>query len=41
MFINGDGNWVNLLNDGAVAYDNKHTKINITPVDASDHPEKV
>ena len=31
MFINGDGNWVNILNDA----------IDMTPVDASNNPDKV
>ena len=34
MFINGDCNWVNKLNDAIVTYNNnKHTTINTTPVD--------
>ena len=40
MFINGDGNWVNLLNNGVVTYNNnKKTTIKMTPVDASNHPD--
>ena len=42
MFINGDGNWVNILNDAVVTYNNKiHSSINMTPVDASNNPDKV
>ena len=42
MFINGDGNWVNILNDAVVTYNNNiHTTINMTPVDASNNPDKV
>ena len=42
MFINGDGNWVNLLNDAVVTYNNNiHSSINMTPVDASKNPDKV
>ena len=42
MFINGDGNWVNILNDAVVAYNNNiHSSINMTPVDASNNPDKV
>ena len=42
MFINGDGNWVDRLNDAVVTYNNnKHTKINMTPVNASNNPDKV
>ena len=42
MFINGDGNWVNILNDAVVTYNNNiHSTINMTPVDASNNPEKV
>ena len=42
MFINDDGSWVNILND-AVITDNKnvHSTINMTPVDASNNPDKV
>ena len=36
MFINGDGNWVNILNDAVITYNNNiHSTINMTPVDAS------
>ena len=36
MFINGDGNWVNTLNDAVVTSNNNiHSTINMTPVDAS------
>ena len=42
MFINGDGNWVNILNDVIVTYNNNiHSTINMTPVDASNNPDKV
>ena len=42
MFINGDGNWVNIINDAAVTYNNNiHSTINMTPVDASNNPDKV
>ena len=42
MFINGDGNWVNILNDAVVKYNNNiHSTINMTPVDASNNPDKV
>ena len=42
MFINGDGNWVNKLNDAVVTYNNNiHSTINMTPVDASNNPDKV
>ena len=42
MFINGDGNWVNILNDAVVTYNNNiHSTINMTPVDASNNPDRV
>ena len=42
MFINGDGNWVNILNDAVATYNNNiHSAINMTPVDASNNPDKV
>ena len=42
MFINGDGNWVNILNDAVTTYNNNiHSTINMTPVDASNNPDKV
>ena len=42
MFINGDGNWVNILNDAVVTYNNNfHSTINMTPVVASNNPDKV
>ena len=42
MFINGDGNWVNILNDAVVTYNNNiHSTINMTPVGASNNPDKV
>ena len=42
MFINGDGNWVNILNDAVITYINYiYSTINMTPVDASKNPDKV
>ena len=42
MFINGDGNWLNILNDAVVTYNNNiHSTINMKPVDASNNPDKV
>ena len=42
MFINGDGNWVNILNDAVKTYSNNiHTTVIMTPVDASNNPDKV
>ena len=42
MFINGDGNWVNILNDAVITYNNNiHSTINMIPVDASNNPDKV
>ena len=42
MFINGDGNWVNILNDAVITYNNNiHSTINMTSVDASNNPDKV
>ena len=42
MFINGDGNWVNILNDAVITYNNNiHSAINMRPVDASNNPDKV
>ena len=42
MFINGDGNWVNRLNDAVVTYNNNiYSTINMTPVDASNNPDNV
>ena len=42
MFINGDGNWVNKINDAVIAYNNNiHSTINMTPVDASTDLEKI
>ena len=42
MFINGDGNWVNILNDAVITYNNNiHSTIIMTPVDASNNPDKV
>ena len=42
MFINGDGNWVNILSDAVITYNNNiHSTIIMTPVDASNNPDKV
>ena len=42
MFINGYGNWVNILKDAVVTYNNKiHSRINMTPVDACNNLDKV
>ena len=42
MFINGDGNWVNILNDAVITYNNNiHSTINMTPVDALIIPIKL
>ena len=42
MFINGDGNWVNILTDAVITYNNNnHSTINMTPVDASNNSDKV
>ena len=42
MFINGNGNWVNILNDAVITYNNNiHSTINTTPVDASNISDKV
>ena len=42
MFINGDGNWVNILNDAVITYNNNiHSTINMKPVGASNNPDKV
>ena len=42
MFLNGDGNWVNILNDAVITYNNNiHSTINMTPVDASNNSDKV
>ena len=42
MFINGDGNWVNILNDAVITYNkNIHSTINMTPVDAPKSLDKV
>ena len=42
MFINGDGNWVNILKYAVKTYNNNtHSTINMTPVDASNNPDKV
>ena len=41
MFINGDGTWVNILNDAVLTNNhNIHSTINMTPVDASNNPDK-
>ena len=42
MFIIGDAIWVNMLTDACVTYNNNvHSTINMTPVDASNNPDKV
>ena len=42
MSINGDGNWVKILNDAVITYNNNiHSTLNMTPVDASNNPNKV
>ena len=42
MFINGEVNWVKILNDAVVKYNNNiHSTINMAPVDASNNPDKV
>ena len=42
MFINGYGNWVDILNDAVVTnINNVHSTINMTPVDASNNPDEV
>ena len=42
MFINGDGNWINILSDAVITYNNNiHSTLNMTPVDASNNPDKV
>ena len=42
MFINGDGIWVKILNDAVLTYNNNiPSTIKMTPVDASNNPEKV
>ena len=42
MIINGEGNWVNILKDAVVTYNNNnHSTINMTPVDASNNPDKI
>ena len=42
MFNNGNGNWVNILNDAVITYNiNIHSTINMTTVDASNIPDKV
>ena len=42
MFINDDGNWVNILNDAVITFNNNtHSTINMTPIDASNNPDKV
>ena len=39
MFINGDCNWVNILNDAVITYNNNiHSTIYMTPVNASNIP---
>ena len=42
MFINGDGNWVDILNDAVITYNNNfYSTIIMTPVDASNNPDKI
>ena len=42
MFIKGNGNWVNVLNDAVKTYNNNiHSTIIMTPVDASNNPDRV
>ena len=42
MFINGDVNWVIILNDAVVTYyKNIHSTINMTTVGASNNPDKI
>ena len=42
VIINGDCNWVKILNDAVITYKNNiHSTINMTPVDASNNPDKV
>ena len=42
MFINDEGNRINILNDAVVRYNkNVHSTINMTPVDASKNLDKV
>ena len=42
MIINGDGNWVNILNDAVVTYiNNIYSTINMTTADASNKIDKV
>ena len=41
MFMNGDGNWANILNDAVITYNNNTiSTINMTPVVDSNNPEK-
>ena len=42
MFINGEGNWVKILNDAVITYNNSiHSATNLTTVGASNNPDKV
>ena len=42
MFNNGAGNCVNILTDAVITYNNNvYSTINMTPVDASNNPDKV
>ena len=42
MYINGDGNWVNIINDAVATYNNNiYSTFNMTPVDASKNPDNV
>ena len=41
MFLKGDSNWVNFLNDALLSYNNnKRSTKNMKPVDSSNNPEK-
>ena len=40
MFINGDGDWVYLLNN-VLTYDSIHSTTKMTSVDSSNNPQKV
>ena len=42
MFINGDGNCVKIRNNAVIIYNNNvHSTIHMTPIDASNNPDKV
>ena len=41
MFLKGDGNWLNRLNDSKIKYNiNKQSTINLRPVSVFNRPEK-